>query len=65
MVKTSFSNSGDADLIPGCGAKILHASQSKNKSMKQKQNGNKFNKNFNDPLQKNLKRKYNSTGFNP
>ena len=68
MVKTSSSNAGDAGLIPGCGAKIPHA-------LKQKQKPKAWNRNNmvtnsiktlkNDPHQKNLKRKYNSTGFNP
>ena len=44
VVKTS--NAGDAGLIPGQGAKILHASQPKNQNIKQKQYCNEFNKAF-------------------
>ena len=43
MVKTSPSNAGDAGLIPGRGAQIPHASWPKNKKVKHKQCGNKFN----------------------
>ena len=35
MVKTSPSNAGDAGLIPGRGAKIPHALQTKNQDIKQ------------------------------
>ena len=46
MVKTSPSNAGGADSIPGRGAKIPHASRPKNQNVKQKQYYNKFNKEF-------------------
>ena len=56
VVKTSPSNAGDASLISGQGAKIPHASGTKNQSIKQKQYCNKFNKDFkNDPYQTILK----------
>ena len=61
MVKTWPSNAGGAGLIPGWGAKIPHASRTKNQNIKQKQYCNKFNKDFkNVPNQKkkNLKRKW-------
>ena len=52
------SNAGGAGSIPGQGAKIPHASRPKNQNIKQKQNCNKFNKDFkNGPHQKNLKKK--------
>ena len=52
-VKTSPSSAGDAGLIPGQGAKIPHASWSKNQNIKQEQYCNKFNKDFkNCPHQK-------------
>ena len=58
MVKTSPSNAGGAGSIPGWGAKILHASGSKNQNIKQKQHCNKFNKDFkNGPHQKILNKK--------
>ena len=44
MVKTSPSIAGGAGSIPGWGAKIPHASQPKSQNIKQKQYGNKFNK---------------------
>ena len=43
VVKTSPSNAGDAGLIPGGGAQIPCASWPKNKKVKHKQCGNKFN----------------------
>ena len=46
MVKTSSFNAGGAGLIPNQGAKIPHASQSKNQNIKQKQYCNKFSKDF-------------------
>ena len=54
MVKTSPSNARGADSIPGWGVKIPHASGPKNQNIKQKQNCNKFNKDFkkNGPHQK-------------
>ena len=60
VVKTSPSNAGGAGSIPGWGAKISHASRPKDKTIKQKQYCNKFNKDFkNGPHQKNLlKNKY-------
>ena len=45
MVKTLPSNAGGAGLIPGWGAKILHASWPK-KQTKQKQCCNEFSKDF-------------------
>ena len=52
VVKTS-SNAWGAGSIPGQAAGIPHASQSKNKNIKQKQHCNKFNKDFkNGPHQK-------------
>ena len=44
MVKTSPSNVGDLNLIPGQGAKITHDLQPKKQDIKQKQCCNKFNK---------------------
>ena len=53
VLKTSPSNAGGAGLIPGWGAKIPHASRTKNQNIKQKQYCNKFNKDFkNGPHQK-------------
>ena len=46
MVRILLSNAGGAGLIPGRGAKILHASQPKNQNITQKQYCNKFNKDF-------------------
>ena len=40
------SNAGGTGSIPGQGAKIPHASQSKNQNIKQKQYCNEFNKDF-------------------
>ena len=55
MVKTSPSNAGGVDSIPGQGAKIPHASRPKNQNVKQKQYCKKFKKDFkNGPHQKNL-----------
>ena len=59
MVKTSPSNAGGVGSIPGWGAKTPHVSGPKNQNIKQKQNCNKFNKDFkNGPHQKkkNLKK---------
>ena len=57
MVKTSPFNAGGAGSIPGRGAKIPHALQPKKQNIKQKQDCNKFNKDFkNSPHQKNLKK---------
>ena len=44
VVKTSPSNVGDLNLIPGQGAKITHDLQPKKQDIKQKQCCNKFNK---------------------
>ena len=53
MVKTSPSNAGGLGSVPGQGAKIPHASGSKNQNIKQKQYCNKFNEDFkNGPHQK-------------
>ena len=58
MVKTSPSSAGGVGSIPGRGAKIPRASQTKNQNIKQKQYCNKLNKDFkNGPHQKNLKKK--------
>ena len=46
MVKTSPSNEGASDLIPGGGAEIPYALWPKNQNIKQKQYCNKFNKDF-------------------
>ena len=43
MNKNLPDNAGDTDSIPGQGAGIPHASQPKNKNIKQKQHCNKFN----------------------
>ena len=53
VVETSPSDAAGAGLIPVQGAKIPHASGSKNQNIKQKQYCNKFNKDFkNGPHQK-------------
>ena len=55
MVSTLPFNAVGVGLIPDWGAKIPHALQPKDHSLKQKQYCNKFNKDFkNDPHQKNL-----------
>ena len=41
VLQTSLSNAGGASSIPGQGAKIPRASQSKNQNIKQKQHCNK------------------------
>ena len=46
LAETSPSNAGVAGLIPSWGARIPHASQPKKQNIKQKQNCNKFNKDF-------------------
>ena len=46
VIKISSSNTGDAGLIPGQGAKIPHASWPKTQNIKQKQHFNKFNTDF-------------------
>ena len=46
VVKTLPFNARSAGSNPGQEAKIPHASLSKNQHMKQKQYGNKFNKDF-------------------
>ena len=54
VVWTLPSITGDADLIPGQGAKIPHALRPKTQNMKQKYYCKTFNKDFkNDPNQKN------------
>ena len=45
-VTTSPSNTEHAGSISGWGAKIPHASESKNQNIQQKQYCNKFNKDF-------------------
>ena len=58
VAKTWPSSAGGAGLIPGWGAKRLHASQPTNQNIKQKQYCNKFNKDFAEFFhQKNLKKK--------
>ena len=53
VVETLHSNAGGVGSIPGGGTKIPHASRPKNQNIKQKQYGNKFNKDFkNGPHQK-------------
>ena len=55
MVKTSLSSAGGMGSIPGQGARIPHASRPKNRSIKQEQYCNKFNKDFkNGPHQTSL-----------
>ena len=55
VVKTSPSNAGSANLIPGRRAKIPHALQPNNQNLQQKQYCNQFNKDFkNGPHQKTL-----------
>ena len=55
-VKTSPSNAGVAGLIPGWGTKIPHVSGPKSQNVNQKQNCDKFSKDFkNGPHQKILK----------
>ena len=46
MATTSLCNAVGVGLIPGQGAKIPHASRPKNQNIKQKQDYNKFNKDF-------------------
>ena len=58
-VKTSPSNTGHAGSIPGWGAKISHASESKNQNIKQKQYCNKFNEDFKMVHMKKSKQKSN------
>ena len=66
MFKTSPSNAGRVGSIPAWGAKIPHASRPKNQNIKQKQYGNKFNKDFkNGPHQKKiLKNKFLGIKYN-
>ena len=49
-IKTSPSSTGDMGLIPGRGAKILHASGPKNQNINHKKHCNKFNKDFKNGL---------------
>ena len=46
VVKILPSNAGAVGSIPGCGAKIPHASWPQNQNINQKPYGNKFNKGF-------------------
>ena len=46
VVKTLPYNAEGVGSIPGQGVKIPHASEPKNQNIKQKQNCNKFNKDF-------------------
>ena len=58
MVGTSPSNAGGVGSILGRGAKVPHALRPKNQNKKQKQYGDKFNKDFkNGPRQKKSKKK--------
>ena len=58
MVKTSLSTAGGMGSILLWGAKIQHASGPKAQNIKQKQYGNKFNKDFkNGPHFKKKKKK--------
>ena len=67
MVRASPSNAGGASSVTGEGARILHASWSKNQNLKQKQYCNKFNKDFENGLyeKKNLKIREGSQGLWP
>ena len=56
VVRTLPSNAGGAGSIPGQGARVPHASQPKNRNVKQKQYCDKFGKDFkNGPHQKKKK----------
>ena len=61
MVKTSLSNAGGVGLIPGCGAKIPHASWPGSQNIKWRQCCGKFKKDFKKKMvhikKKNLKKK--------
>ena len=58
MVKTSPSNAGGADSVPGRGAKVPHAWGPKTQNLKHKHCCNKFSKDFkNGPHQKKKKTK--------
>ena len=59
MVKTLPSNAGGVGSTPGRGAKIPHASGSKNQNIKRKQYCSKLNKDFKKMvhIKKNLKKK--------
>ena len=46
VIRTSSSNAQDVGLIPVWEARNSHASQPKKQNIKQKQNCNKFNKDF-------------------
>ena len=46
MIKTSLSDAEGVVSMPGCGAKIPHASRPKNQNIEQKHYCNKFNKDF-------------------
>ena len=64
VVKTLSSNSGGSSSIPGWGAKIPRASRLKKQSIKQKQCGNRLNKDFkNGPHQKIFLKKVLEVGF--
>ena len=52
VFKTSSSNAGATGLIPGQGARILHASWPEKQNVIQKQYCNKFNKDFKNSLHK-------------
>ena len=58
MVKTSPSNAGSVDSIPGRGSKTPHDLEAKNQNIQRKQYCNKFNKDFKNGLhQKSLKKR--------
>ena len=58
-VKISPSSAGGAGSIPGFGAKIPHASQTRNQNIKQKQYCNKFNKDLKRNTEKDTTKKEN------
>ena len=55
LVKTLLPSARSVGLIPGQGAKILHASRSKSQNKKQKPYCNKFNKDFKNGPHQNKK----------
>ena len=56
-VKISPSSPGGVGSIPGRGAKIPHASQTRNQNIKQKQYSNKFNKDLKKNTEKDTTKK--------
>ena len=64
MAKTSPSNAGSVDWIPGQGAQIPHALWPKNQNIKQKQYCNKFNKDSKTvPIKKKILKKKKEQGL--